>query len=157
MSSVEIKKRQLPDWMNKVTISFKFLTRRLLSFYKKFVNAHSTKMQATDNSPKECIVLVERLDAAANLASNNGSDESLEKLSDNTGKSNQENFQPAKRYRTRLSITQNSPIEEGKYVPKPRDRSEPIPRPKPAFIEYKGKIEYYTEFHDIAFAADNLL
>lgn len=60
------------------------------------------------------------------------------------------------RYRTRSnmngtgdSLTRTRPVRE-KKAPAP-------PRPKPSFIEYKGKVEYHTELHDIAHMSHQLL
>lgn len=63
----------------------------------------------------------------------------------------------AKRYRTRSSVLQSDSPNDGNQLVRKKSNSVGIPRPIPAFIEYKGKVEYFTEFHDIAFASDNLL
>lgn len=61
-----------------------------------------------------------------------------------------------RRYGTRSSAngsnvmqTRTRPVRE-KAAPRP-------PPPKPRFIEYKGKVEYHTELHDIALMSHNLL
>lgn len=65
----------------------------------------------------------------------------------------QTNIVAVKRYRTRSSVSRTESMEIIAKRPRPAIG----PKPKPAFIEYKGKVEYFTEFHDIAFAADTLL
>lgn len=45
--------------------------------------------------------------------------------------------------------TRTRPVRE-KKAPAP-------PRPKPKFIEYKGKVEYHTDLHDIAHMSHQLL
>lgn len=54
---------------------------------------------------------------------------------------------PAKRYRTRLST----------QVDQVKKNASTQPRPKLSFIEYKGKVDYYTQFVDIAMVSDSLL
>lgn len=80
-------------------------------------------------------------------------------LNQSTQNDGQSTNSPAKRYRTRSSAMQSDSTKENGRLEIERKKSNAasVPRPKPAFIEYKGKVEYFTEFHDIAFAADNLL
>lgn len=59
-----------------------------------------------------------------------------------------------KRYRTRSSVLSQNGLNHQDQEPKSKQRETTA---KPAFIEYKGKVEYFTEFFDIAFASDNLL
>lgn len=70
--------------------------------------------------------------------------------------SSQSNDVPAKRYRTRSSVSKTETLQNCSEVER-KKRSATVPKPKPAFIEYKGKVDYYTDFNDIAFAADTLL
>lgn len=63
---------------------------------------------------------------------------------------------PAKRYRTRSSVSKTESTETHVQIQR-KQRPLTEPKPKPQFIDYKGKVEYYTEFCDIAFASDNLL
>lgn len=62
---------------------------------------------------------------------------------------------PPKRYKTRSSVTANTAISISSY--EINERPKALPRPKPAFIDYNGKVEYHTEMHDIAFNSDKLL
>lgn len=87
-------------------------------------------------------------------------DRIIEKENSNTSNKIDENNDqvvsvPAKRYSTRSSINRTDSAENGLIQRKKSD----APRPKtiPQFIDYKGKVEYFTEFFDIAFASDNLL
>lgn len=60
------------------------------------------------------------------------------------------------RYKTRSSMngTNDTQIRTRPV----REKKEPAPpRPKPSFIEYKGKVEYHTELHDIAHMSHQLL
>lgn len=66
----------------------------------------------------------------------------------------QENSVIVRRYSTRSSVSRTESLE---ISSKKRPRTATEPRPKPSYIDYKGKVEYYTEFHDIAFAADTVL
>lgn len=112
-------------------------------------------MQAQNDSIKECLVFVEKLDDGTTPLSESNNQNQLKNDSVMT---NDTLMQPARRYSTRLSTASNG--SNGVLNSEPtikRVRSAAVPRPKPAFIEYKGKVEYYTEFHDIAFASDNLL
>lgn len=105
---------------------------------------------------KECTVRIERLDLKE--IENKSNDENINTLNKNTENHGQTVDAPAKRYRTRSSVSQSDNMLNGDGQIKPKKSSTAaIPRPKPAFIEYKGKVEYFTDFHDIAFASDNLL
>lgn len=64
---------------------------------------------------------------------------------------------PSNRYRTRSSVTKTESQENNSQISQNKTKKPYVPRPKPSFIEYKGKVDYFTEFHDIAFASDNLL
>lgn len=107
-------------------------------------------------NPKECTVRIERLES--NTVETNAIEEieNVNTLNQQTTENNGQNSvsMPAKRYRTRSSVIQS---EEVIQIERKKSNSAGVPRPKPSFIEYKGKVEYFTEFHDIAFAADNLL
>lgn len=61
---------------------------------------------------------------------------------------------PAKRYRTRLSTQNTLAVTQVDQVKK---NASTQPRPKLSFIEYKGKVDYYTQFVDIAMVSDSLL
>lgn len=101
-------------------------------------------------SLQECTVQIERLDIKL--------DEVIaEKENANTLNKTDENNCQVKRYRTRSSVSQTESLEIKSEIQRKRSQSSTEPKPKPAFIEYNGKVEYYTEFHDIAFAADTLL
>lgn len=65
--------------------------------------------------------------------------------------------EPVRRYRTRSSITLNDQQNVSLAVKRKRDGAPSQPKPIPKFIEYNGKVEYYTTFIDIACACDNLL
>lgn len=106
---------------------------------------------------KECTVRIERLDS--NVVENNITDEienvnTLNQIAENDATNISE---PAKRYRTRSSVTQSDSRNGDVQLQRKKSNSVSVPRPKPSFIEYNGKVEYFTEFHDIAFASDNLL
>lgn len=60
------------------------------------------------------------------------------------------------RYRTRSSMNATNDTEA---CTRPvREKKGPAPpRPKPSFIEYKGKVEYHTDLHDIANMSHELL
>lgn len=62
---------------------------------------------------------------------------------------------PPKRYSTRSSVSRIVSTESTQI--QRRERSAPRPKTIPQFIDYKGKVEYFTDFIDIAFASDNLL
>lgn len=78
----------------------------------------------------------------------------LNKTDENAG---QVNVVSVRRYSTRSSVSRTESLEITSEIQRKRPRSATEPRPKPAYIEYKGKVEYFTDFHDIAFAADTLL
>lgn len=101
---------------------------------------------------KECTVRIERLES--NDLEKNAIDgiENVDTLNQIT-----QNNAPAKRYRTRSSVMQSDSLTDGVQPERKKSNSIGIPRPTPSFIEYNGKVEYFTEFHDIAFASDNLL
>lgn len=101
---------------------------------------------------KECTVRIERLE------SNDLEKKAIDEI-ENVNTLNQitQNNAPAKRYRTRSSVMQSDSLTDGVQPERKKSNSIGIPRPKPSFIEYNGKVEYFTEFHDIAFASDNLL
>lgn len=69
------------------------------------------------------------------------------------------NLPPAKRYMTRRSAALNADNQMSlpNIQQTTRARAATQPRQPPSFIEYKGKVEYYTHFVDIAVAADTLL
>lgn len=104
---------------------------------------------------KECTVRLERLESKPR-AETKTIDENINTLNQITEPNGQNVGSPAKRYRTRSSVLQTDNNGDGKIQPK-KANTAAVPRPKPAFIDYKGKVEYHTEFHDIAFASDNLL
>lgn len=80
-------------------------------------------------------------------SSNGINNKDLNKLNNNaTNGSN-------KRYRTRSSVLSQNGLNHQQQEPKSKQGT----TTKPAFIEYKGKVAYFTEFFDIAFASDNLL
>lgn len=88
----------------------------------------------------------------------------IEKENANTANEIAENNGPTdkvpspKRYRTRSSVSGlGVTLTDTNAQMQRKSRSAAEPRPKPQFIDYKGKVEYYTEFHDIAFASDTLL
>lgn len=59
-------------------------------------------------------------------------------------------------YRTRSSM--NGASDTQTRIRPVREKKAPAPpRPKPSFIEYKGKVEYHTELHDIAHMSHQLL
>lgn len=110
------------------------------------------------NNQQECSVRIERLET-------NSNDTVLAEVTENDNKQNtfnktEENQSkivclPTNRYRTRSSITRAESQENNLQISQAKKPY--VPRPKPAFIEYKGKVDYFTEFHDIAFASDSLL
>lgn len=62
---------------------------------------------------------------------------------------------PSHRTRSSLNAASNT---NGTRTRSARTKSLPAPpRPKPSFIEYKGKVEYHTELHDIALMSHELL
>lgn len=65
----------------------------------------------------------------------------------------------AKRYMTRRSAALNADDQTSILNTQQIKRAcaPTQPRQPPAFIEYKGKLEYYTHFVDIAVAADTML
>lgn len=105
---------------------------------------------------QECSVRIERIEPVVN-----GDETIEEKENTNTqNKLNESNGKlvscsPPKRYRTRSSVTKTETQEIERK--RQRNDSNPVDQPKPAFIEYKGKVDYFTEFFDIAFASDTLL
>lgn len=106
---------------------------------------------------QECSVRIERLETTVCENQVTDGNENVNTLNQNTQNDGQSTNSPAKRYRTRFSVAQNGSTAEIGHTERKRSNVASVPRPKPAFIEYKGKVEYFTEFHDIAFAADNLL
>lgn len=109
---------------------------------------------------KECSVRIERLESTAyeKKTTDNGNENdvnTLNQIAPNGGQNTPSS--PAKRYRTRSSLRLGDSNNDHGQIERKKSESASVPRPKPAFIEYKGKVEYFTEFHDIAFASDNLL
>lgn len=66
-----------------------------------------------------------------------------------TGMKEQTSTLSVKRYQTRSSVFEKQNTERV-------DEKKAILQ-KPVFIKYKGRIEYHTELHDIAFHSDQLL
>lgn len=58
---------------------------------------------------------------------------------------------PPKRYCTRSCSTVNNKKEENLEAETEKTVC------KPTFVDYSGKIEFHTEFHDIAFYSEQLL
>lgn len=105
---------------------------------------------------QECTVRIERLDVnfeEVNQLTEKENSNTLNKIDENNG---QVANLPARRYSTRSSVNRIDSTETNGYIQR-KERSVSKPQTKPQFIDYKGKVEYYTEFHDIAFASDNLL
>lgn len=76
---------------------------------------------------------------------------------ENENKTDESASSPPRRYRTRSSLLKSDTNDSHAQPPPKKERAPVAPKPKPAFIDYKGKVEYYTEFNDIAFASDILL
>lgn len=158
MSTLLRPKRTLPVWMKELVRGF------LCSFSNIRINCWLFLSYCIDVfSIKECSVQIERLESTAyenqitdGNANENGNENvnTLNQIPQNDGQSTDA---PVKRYRTRSSVLQSDSTTENGQIERKKSNSVSVPKPKPAFIEYKGKVEYFTEFHDIAFAADNLL
>lgn len=109
---------------------------------------------------KDCSVRIERLESTVvyeKKTIDEDGNENVNTLNQITPNNDQNTNSSAKRYRTRSSVLQSDSNKVDGQTERKKSNSTNVPRPKPAFIEYKGKVEYFTEFHDIAFASDNLL
>lgn len=60
-------------------------------------------------------------------------------------------------YRTRRSLSEIKGNSPTRSRPVREKKGPAAPRLKPSIIEYNGKVDYQTEMHDIALAADQLL
>lgn len=145
-------KRTLPEWMkglvrnNDLRPVDKFNFNFCIFFLFKFKKKH-----------KECSVRIERLELESNEDQTIDGNENINSLNQIAENNDQKMCSPVKRYRTRSSLLRSDLVNGDAQMQQKKSSSVSIPRPKPAFIDYKGKVEYYTEFHDIAFASDNLL
>lgn len=155
MSSVVESTRILPDWLQKVKFSYYIFFILILMF---FVSQYRPK------NTKDCYISIKRLDIKdekASITQDTADKENNTALSSNIRKNDlPSDPPPAKRYITRRSAAigtnnQNQSIPNTQQTK--RAHAPTQPRQPPAFIEYKGKVEYYTHFVDIAVAADTLL
>lgn len=105
-----------------------------------------------DEINQECTVQIERMEVKSIDVVEKENENTLNKTEDNQSQASRV---LVKRYRTRSSITQTDSLNV--EMERKKLGLATGSKPKPAFIEYKGKLEYYTEFYDIAFAADTLL
>lgn len=126
---------------NKIFIIFALIYQHFIDYFLKTI--------------QECSVRIERLEIYNDKVVQPDEKENANTLSEINENNGQINEVPAKRYRTRSSVSGLSVANDtnGQIQRKPPTE----PKPKPQFIDYKGKVEYYTEFHDIAFASDTLL
>lgn len=149
-------KRTLPAWMSELVSGFVCIFPR----HSHTLLTHLICFCIGIFQIKECSVRIERLESTVseNKASDGNGNENvntLNQIAQNDSQSTRD--VPEKRYRTRSSVLQSDSTTENGQTERKKSTSASVPRPKPTFIEYKGKVEYFTEFHDIAFASDNLL
>lgn len=141
--------RQLPDWLKEVCFEYFYF---LSTLNRKLSHQNVPRIFFQNSITKECKVSLEKLEGLADDCT----------ISVNAAKlilaeSHTNGDEPVRRYRTRSSITLNDQQNDGLAVKRKRDGTPSQPQPKPKFIEYNGKVEYYTNFIDIACACDNLL
>lgn len=161
MSSVMESTRILPEWLQKV--NFFVILKNIFSC--SFIFMFIVVSQYLPKNPKDCYVSIERLNIEDETAST--TQDTIDKennIATNLNIRKNDSLidpPPAKRYMTRrsaaLSANNGTSLSNNAQRTKKRAHTSAQPRKPPAFIEYKGKVEYCTHFVDIAVAADTLL